>query len=93
MRGPQSLVSAQQADFADPLAIGRQVDAICATGPVDIVLIAHGSLPDQAHCQADLQANQEALAVIQREITQVGKRKAVRTPRDRATFSLSGLLG
>jgi decaprenylphospho-beta-D-erythro-pentofuranosid-2-ulose 2-reductase len=63
VRGPQSSVSAMQADFADPLAIARQVDAICAAGPVDIVLIAHGSLPDQSVCQADLVANQEALAI------------------------------
>jgi decaprenylphospho-beta-D-erythro-pentofuranosid-2-ulose 2-reductase len=63
VRGPQSQVSAQLADFADPRAIGSQVDAICAAGPVDIVLIAHGSLPDQAACQADLLANEQAMAV------------------------------
>lgn len=63
VRGAPSEVTAVQADFADPQAIGRQVDAICATGPVDIVLIAHGSLPDQAQCQGDLEANRDALSV------------------------------
>ncbi len=63
VRAPRSSVQAVLADFADPAAIQRQVDAICAGGAVDIVLIAHGSLPDQALCQADLGAGQEALVV------------------------------
>ena len=91
VRGPQSQVSVQQADFADPLAIGRQVDAICATGPVDIVLIAHGSLPDQAHCQADLQANQEALAV--NGISPVLFAEAFAAHMQRANRGTLGLIG
>jgi short-subunit dehydrogenase len=63
VRGPQSQVTAMQANFTDPAAIAHQVSAICAAGAVDIVLIAHGSLPDQANCQADLMASQEALVV------------------------------
>lgn len=63
VRSPRAQVHALQADFADPLAIARQVDAICAEAPVDVVLIAHGSLPDQVACQQHLDANQEALVV------------------------------
>lgn len=63
VRAPQSQVTAMQADFHDPATIARQANAICASGAVDIVLIAHGSLPDQANCQADLVDNQEALIV------------------------------
>lgn len=63
VRGPQSRVTALQADFTDPAAIARQADAICASGAVDMVLIAHGSLPDQAACQDDLMHNHEALLV------------------------------
>jgi decaprenylphospho-beta-D-erythro-pentofuranosid-2-ulose 2-reductase len=63
VRGPGSTVRVVQADFADPAAIQRQIDALCAGGPLDIVLIAHGSLPEQALCQRDLAANHEALAV------------------------------
>jgi decaprenylphospho-beta-D-erythro-pentofuranosid-2-ulose 2-reductase len=63
VRSPRAQIRALQADFSDPLAISRQVDAICIEGAVDVVLIAHGSLPEQATCQHQLDANQEALMV------------------------------
>lgn len=63
VRSPRAQIRALQADFSDPLAISRQVDAICIEGAVDVVLIAHGSLPEQATCQQQLDANQEALMV------------------------------
>lgn len=63
VRGPGSSIRAMQADFLDPRAIQATVDAICAGGPVDIVLIAHGALPDQAGCETDLQACRDALEV------------------------------
>lgn len=50
-------------DFADPAAIGALAAALGAQGALDCVLIAHGSLPDQPTCQADLHACYEALAV------------------------------
>ncbi len=52
-----------EADFIDPLAISRLVDGIAAEGAVHTVLIAHGSLPDQAICQKDLLKCHEALTV------------------------------
>jgi decaprenylphospho-beta-D-erythro-pentofuranosid-2-ulose 2-reductase len=63
VRGPQSDFRLRQADFLDPAAIQATVDEIIAEGPVDLVLIAHGSLPEQADCQNDLQACREALEV------------------------------
>ena len=48
-------------DFIDPLAITSLVDTIAHDGPMDVVLIAHGFLPDQATCQADLATADEAL--------------------------------
>lgn len=63
VRAAQSSVHVVQADFVDPAAIQRQVDAICLSGAVDLLLIAHGTLPDQATCQTDLHTNQQALAV------------------------------
>lgn len=63
VRSPQSVVRVMQADFIDPAAIGRLVDGIVEQGPLDTVLIAHGSLPDQAGCQQDLPAAHEALSV------------------------------
>lgn len=63
VRSAQSVVQALQADFVDPAAIQRQVEAICASGPVDTVLVAHGALPEQARCQAQLTAAHDALLV------------------------------
>jgi decaprenylphospho-beta-D-erythro-pentofuranosid-2-ulose 2-reductase len=63
VRGPGSSIRVMQADFLDPRAIQATADAICADGPVDIVLIAHGALPDQAGCETDLQACRDALEV------------------------------
>lgn len=63
VRAPASTVRALAADFTDPGAIQRQVDLLCADDAVDIVLIAHGSLPDQAGCQRDLKMADEALTV------------------------------
>jgi decaprenylphospho-beta-D-erythro-pentofuranosid-2-ulose 2-reductase len=63
VRSPQSVISLLQADFIDPLAIRHQVDVVFAEGSVHTVLIAHGSLPDQAVCQQDLKACQDTLFV------------------------------
>lgn len=63
VRSPQSNICALLADFMNPVAIRQLVDGIVAKGAVNLVLIAHGSLPDQALCQQDLAAAQEALAV------------------------------
>lgn len=63
VRSPQSHIRTLQADFLSPAAIEATVNDIVAAGPVDIVLIAHGSLPDQARCQDALQACADALEV------------------------------
>ncbi|RTZ43185.1 SDR family NAD(P)-dependent oxidoreductase [Candidimonas sp. SYP-B2681] len=63
VRGLQSTVLAVVADFVNPAAIQEFADSIVATGPVDCVLIAHGSLPDQAECQTNLDACSTALSV------------------------------
>jgi decaprenylphospho-beta-D-erythro-pentofuranosid-2-ulose 2-reductase len=63
VRSPQSAIRVLQADFIDPFAIRQLVDGIAAEGALHTVLIAHGSLPDQATCQQDLFACHEALSV------------------------------
>lgn len=63
VRSPQSEVRVMVADFLDARAIDAVVGAIFAMGPVDLVLIAQGSLPAQAHCQQDLQACHDALEI------------------------------
>lgn len=62
VRSPGSRVEVLAADLLDPDAI-EQVVRHAAAEPVDIALIAHGSLPDQAACQQDLAGARAALEV------------------------------
>jgi decaprenylphospho-beta-D-erythro-pentofuranosid-2-ulose 2-reductase len=61
VRSAQSSIAIETTDFLDPVKISEWVDRVCATGVPDIVLIAHGSLPDQKECQQDLLQNQQVL--------------------------------
>ena len=63
VRNPAAQISCQSAAFTDPLAIKALVDNIVLQGCPDLVLIAHGTLPDQAVCQQDLTSNAEALQI------------------------------
>ncbi len=63
VRSPQSAIRILEANFVDPPAIRQLVDGIVAEGAVHTVLIAHGSLPDQADCQQDLTVCHDALTV------------------------------
>lgn len=53
VRSPQSAIATRIANFEDPVEIDALVSKMSET-PVDIVLIAHGNLPDQRECQNDL---------------------------------------
>lgn len=61
VRSAQSVIAVATVDFLDPLKIREWVNQVCAAGVPDIVLIAHGSLPDQKECQQDLLKNQQVL--------------------------------
>ncbi|WP_322516758.1 SDR family NAD(P)-dependent oxidoreductase [Rhodopseudomonas palustris] len=63
VRSPQSDIRTVPAEFLDVVAIEAAVDDIIALGEVDLVLIAHGSLPDQNGCQSDLKACRDALEI------------------------------
>lgn len=63
VRSPQSDIRVVQTEFLDPEAINATVGAIIKSGGVDIVLIAHGSLPKQPECQDDLQSCGDALEI------------------------------
>jgi len=63
IRSPRSEVRTVIGDFVNPKAIEAQVDTITAEGTVDLVLIAHGNLPNQAGCQTDLSACAQALHI------------------------------
>jgi decaprenylphospho-beta-D-erythro-pentofuranosid-2-ulose 2-reductase len=63
VRSPQSSITVQAIDFADPEQIQTWVDQVCSAGVPDIVLIAHGTLPDQATCQQDLALSHSVLQI------------------------------
>lgn len=63
VRSSQSSVTAHTTNFADPLQIQVWVDQVCEMEVPDIVLIAHGTLPDQADCQKDLDLNASVLQI------------------------------
>jgi short-subunit dehydrogenase len=54
VRSPQTFINVMTADFLSASAIQQTVNTIVAQASVDLVLIAHGMLSDQANCQDDL---------------------------------------
>lgn len=63
VRSPNSEFHSMTADFLAPSAIQKAVDEALSVRTADIVLIAHGSLPDQDACQNDLAAAQQAMEI------------------------------
>jgi decaprenylphospho-beta-D-erythro-pentofuranosid-2-ulose 2-reductase len=63
VRSPESDIQSIHTDFLDQVAMEATAMSISQAGQVDIVLIAHGSLPDQFHCQNELTACRDALDV------------------------------
>lgn len=63
VRNPQAVISVEAIDFLDPVRVGEWVSTVFFKGNPDIVLIAHGTLPDQKACQKELVMTQEAMLV------------------------------
>ena len=63
VRSPNASISCHTINFLSPEQIAAWISATVADGPPDIVLIAHGSLPDQSACQRDLATAEQALAL------------------------------
>lgn len=63
VRSPESSIKVLIGDFVTPAAVQNMVGGIASKGPIDTALIAHGSLPDQAACQSNLDLCNEALVV------------------------------
>lgn len=63
VRSPQSKITVQTINFLDPKCIREWAESVTAEGVPDIVLIAHGSLPDQLACQKKLELCSAAFAV------------------------------
>jgi decaprenylphospho-beta-D-erythro-pentofuranosid-2-ulose 2-reductase len=61
LRNPQSSITVNATNFTDPIQIQAWVDGVCKEGTPDVVLIAHGSLPDQSECQQDLTTTRDVL--------------------------------
>lgn len=63
VRSAQSTIEVRTADFLDPEAIQATVNSLTTQGPIDIALIAHGALSEQAACQKDLKLCRDALEI------------------------------
>ncbi len=63
IRAPATSVHCAVGDLVALAGIEHLVQQVCAKGVPDVVLIAHGSLPDQAQCQIDLSSAAQALQV------------------------------
>lgn len=64
VRGQQHVsVQVMQGDLLAPGSIGSLVEDIAEDGKVDLVLIAHGALPNQRDCQTQLEECHRALEI------------------------------
>ena len=63
VRSPASRCRIIIGDFIAPAAIRQTITEAAAGAPIDIALIAHGSLPDQQRCESNLQTCHDALMV------------------------------
>lgn len=62
-RNTDTVVNIVEVDFLDPTQIQEVADNVYQMGTVDIVLIAHGVLPEQEQCQISLDLCSEALMI------------------------------
>lgn len=62
-RGVNNTVEIETLSFLDPNAIELLASRVCTDGTPDVVLIAHGSLPDQLACQDNLSLAHQALMI------------------------------
>lgn len=63
VRSPEATTHIETCNFTDPMAITDLANALAEQGPLDIVLIAHGTLPDQQACQSDLTIARDAMLI------------------------------
>ncbi len=63
VRSPQSSVTAHEVNFFDPVSITALAQKLAAEKAIDIVLIAHGNLPDQKECEQNITQAREALEI------------------------------
>lgn len=61
VRSPQSDISIVNMNLTNIVEIQAIADQIADAGVIDVVLVAHGTLPDQAKCQNDIHLVSEAI--------------------------------
>ncbi len=63
VRSPNTKVATFICDFSSPRNISETIATVVSQAPIDVALIAHGFLPEQQHCQADLDVLAETMWV------------------------------
>lgn len=63
VRSPDSRIQVATLDFQSPADIDELIASCVEEQPIDLALVAHGSLPAQEDCQQDLSCAQQALAL------------------------------
>jgi len=63
VRSPHSSVTAHEVNFFNSASITTLAQKLAVEKAIDIVLIAHGNLPDQKECEQDITQAREALEV------------------------------
>jgi Short-chain dehydrogenases of various substrate specificities len=64
IRYPQATITVVEAtNFLDTVFINSLIEQTCASKTPDIILIAHGSLPEQKRCENDLELVTDAIEV------------------------------
>lgn len=63
VRFPEAEICVKTLDFLDTLSINNSISALDLQAPVDIALVAHGSLPDQDLCAVDIDQCREAIEI------------------------------
>jgi decaprenylphospho-beta-D-erythro-pentofuranosid-2-ulose 2-reductase len=63
VRNPALKIRILSGEFMQAGGIQQLVDNVVAEGSPDIVLIAHGTLPDQSQCQSDLALTSAAITI------------------------------
>ena len=91
VRNPACAIEVMTADFLDPASIRATVDAIIQRGSPDIVLIAQGTLPEQAECQTDLQLCRDTLEI--NGISPVLFAEAIIQPMEQANHGTLAIIG
>ena len=63
VRSPHSSVTAHEVNFLDPASITVLAQKLSSEKAIDVVLIAHGNLPDQKECEHDVALARDALEI------------------------------